>query len=215
MKLLSVCFHRIWHSAFSRASRKCRFHLSISRCTKSSPVKCDLPNCICCSRSDFHSSITHTKERNWILEDTGFACTDRKHSRTTSLNRKFSWQKGCILKHYLKGDPLLSTGVTKTEWCFRPLPAPRTCAAWLSFAATEDALFGGALVCRAEADEESRLFIFLLLLQAVVSLPFRHFSPQVRAWRGLQAKFLLDHLCSRKDQGLQQRLGLRWTFMWN
>lgn len=42
------------------------------------------------------------------------------------------------------------------------------CFVFVSLASAEDALLAGALVCGAEADEEPRLLIFLLLLQAVV-----------------------------------------------
>lgn len=49
----------------------------------------------------------------------------------------------------------------------------------VSLAATEDALLAGALVRRAEADEEPSLLVFLLLLQAVVRLPLRRLPPQV------------------------------------
>lgn len=51
----------------------------------------------------------------------------------------------------------------------------------VSLASTEDALLAGALVCSAEADEEPRLLIFLLLLQAVVRFPLRRLPPQVCA----------------------------------
>lgn len=46
----------------------------------------------------------------------------------------------------------------------------RWAAAW-SFAAAEDALFAGALVSRAEADEQPGLLVLLLLLHAAVRLP--------------------------------------------
>lgn len=63
-----------------------------------------------------------------------------------------------------------------------------------SLASAEDALLAGALVSRAEANEEPCLFIFLLLLQAVVRLPFKRFAPQVRAWGWFQTQLLLYHL---------------------
>lgn len=49
----------------------------------------------------------------------------------------------------------------------------------VSLASTEDALLAGALVRGAEADEEPRLLIFLLLLQADVRLPLGRLPPQV------------------------------------
>lgn len=49
----------------------------------------------------------------------------------------------------------------------------------VSLTPTEDALLAGALVCGAEADEEPSLIVFLLLLHAVVRLPFRRLPPLV------------------------------------
>lgn len=68
------------------------------------------------------------------------------------------------------------------------------CVFLVSLASTEDALLAGGLVCRAEADEEPCLLIFLLLLQVVVRLPLRDLSPHVWAWSWFQAQLLFYHL---------------------
>lgn len=59
-----------------------------------------------------------------------------------------------------------------------PPPAP---AAWGqgSLATAEDALFGGALVSGAEADQQTSLFILLLLLHPTVTPAIRHFPPRL------------------------------------
>lgn len=69
-----------------------------------------------------------------------------------------------------------------------------------SLAAAEDALLAGALVRRAEADEQPSLLVFLLLLQAVVGLPFKRFAPQVGGGGWFQAQLLLYHLSDKEEK---------------
>lgn len=78
-----------------------------------------------------------------------------------------------------------------------------------SLAAAEDALLAGALVSAAKADEEARLLVFLLLLQAVVGLPFGRFASQVRARRRLQTQLLLYHL-SKTNKSMSGQTASPW-----
>lgn len=80
--------------------------------------------------------------------------------------------------------------------------------AW-SLAAAEDALLAGALVRRAEANEQPSLLVLLLLLKAVVRLALQRFAAQVRGRSRFQPQLLLYHL-----PGKETKLVIDWQLDW-
>lgn len=70
----------------------------------------------------------------------------------------------------------------------------------VSLAAAEDALLAGALIGRAEPNEQPSLLVFLLLLQAIVGLSFKRFAPQVGGGCRFQAQLLLYHLPEEEEE---------------
>lgn len=105
--------------------------------------------------------------QSWLDHGAGF-CVHTQRGRLKAPLVKMTW----FVHHSFPLFPTDGDSVRYSSDSSRP---------GVSLAATEDALFAGALVGGAEADQKSCLLVLHLLLDAAVCFPICRFTPRLGA----------------------------------